>query len=39
MVDCPMRVIALGTLREFWRKRPEAEVPLRTWYAIARRAV
>ena len=24
-----MRVIAIGTLREFWRKHAEAEVPLR----------
>ncbi len=39
MVDCPMRIIALGTLREFWRRHPDAEVPLRAWYAIARRAV
>jgi mRNA interferase HigB len=34
-----MRVIALGTLREFWRRHPNAEMPLRAWYAIARRAV
>jgi mRNA interferase HigB len=34
-----MRVIALGTLREFWRRHPDAEMPLRAWYAIARRAV
>jgi len=34
-----MRIIALGTLREFWRRHPDAEVPLRAWYAIARRAV
>jgi mRNA interferase HigB len=34
-----MRIIALGTLRDFWRRHPDAEVPLRAWYAIARRAV
>ena len=34
-----MRVIALSTLREFWRRHPDAEVPLRPWYAIARRAI
>lgn len=33
-----MRVIALRTLREFWQKHPQAEEPLRAWYAIARRA-
>ena len=33
-----MRVIALSTLREFWRKHPPAEVPLQSWYAEARRA-
>jgi len=34
-----MRVIALSALREFWRTHPDAEMPLRAWYAIARRAV
>jgi mRNA interferase HigB len=34
-----MRIIALGTLREFWRRHPDAEMPLRAWYAIAQRAV
>lgn len=34
-----MRIIALRTLREFWRRHPDAEMPLRAWYAIARRAV
>ena len=33
-----MRVIALSTLREFWRRHPPAEVPLRNWYAEASRA-
>ena len=33
-----MRVIALSTLREFWRKHPPDEEPLRNWYAEASRA-
>ncbi len=33
-----MRIIALGTLRDFWQKHADAEVPLRSWYAAARRA-
>ena len=33
-----MRVIAIGTLREFWRKYADAEVPLRAWFAEASRA-
>jgi mRNA interferase HigB len=33
-----MRVIAIGTLREFWRKHADVEVPLRAWFAEASRA-
>lgn len=33
-----MRIIALSTLREFWEKNPDAETPLRAWYALASRA-
>ncbi len=33
-----MRVIALSTLREFWRRHPPAQVPLESWYAEASRA-
>ncbi len=33
-----MRVIAISTLREFWRKHASAEVPLLNWYAEASRA-
>ena len=33
-----MRIIALGTLRSFWKRHPDAEVPLRSWYALASRA-
>jgi len=38
MLQCRMRSIALRALREFWKKRPDGEVPLRSWYAIASRA-
>jgi mRNA interferase HigB len=33
-----MRIIAIGALREFWKKHPDAEIPLRSWYGMARRA-
>lgn len=33
-----MRIIALSTLRLFWKKHPDAEMPLRNWYAEASRA-
>jgi len=33
-----MRVIALSALREFWTRHPQAETPLRVWYAEAGRA-
>lgn len=33
-----MRIIALSTLRAFWVKHPDAETPLRAWYALASRA-
>jgi len=31
-------VIALRTLRQFWEVHPQAEIPLRAWYAIASKA-
>jgi mRNA interferase HigB len=34
-----MRIIALATLRAFWEKYPDAETPLRAWYALASRVV
>jgi mRNA interferase HigB len=34
-----MRIIALSTLRTFWESHPDAETPLRSWYALASRAV
>lgn len=33
-----MRIIALSTLRAFWAKHPDAEIPLRSWHALASRA-
>ena len=30
-----MRVIARKALRDFWRRHPDAEQPLRAWYAEA----
>ena len=33
-----MHIITLRTLREFWTKHPQAETPLRSWYAEASRA-
>jgi len=33
-----MRVIARSTLREFWQTHPEAEEPLKAWYAEAKHA-
>ena len=33
-----MRTIAFSTLRTFWEKHPDAEKPLRVWYAEASRA-
>src|SRR3972149_4876496 len=33
-----MRIIALATLREFWKKHVDAEVPLRSWYTLASRS-
>jgi len=33
-----MRIIALRALRDFWDAHPDAEIPLRSWYAAASRA-
>jgi len=32
-----MRIIALGTLHDFWIKHPDALEPLSAWYAIVSR--
>ena len=33
-----MRIIAIGPLKAFWTRQPQAEIPLRAWYAEASRA-
>lgn len=33
-----MRIIAFRTLREYWEHHPQAETPLRNWYAEASNA-
>lgn len=33
-----MRIIAKRTLRTYWEREPNAEQPLKAWYAIARKA-
>jgi mRNA interferase HigB len=33
-----MQVIAKRTLRQFWERRPRAEMPLKNWYQIVDRA-
>ena len=30
-----MKIIAIATLRAFWQKYPDAEQPLKAWYAEA----
>ena len=34
-----MKVIAVGTLRDFWARHPDAEQPLKAWYDEAKHAV
>ena len=33
-----MRIISRKALRDFWRKRPDAEIPLQAWYRITKKA-
>ena len=33
-----MQIIALRTLRQFWEKHPQAEAPVKLWYAAASKA-
>ena len=33
-----MRIIAKGTIRDFWDKNPNSEQALLSWYKIARKA-
>ena len=34
-----MRVVAISSLRAFWESHPDAETPLRSWYALVSRAI
>jgi mRNA interferase HigB len=36
--NCPMRIISRKRLVEFWRLHPDAEQPLRAWYAEAKKS-
>ena len=36
--DFSIQVIARRTLKEFWARRPQAEGPIRAWFAIAPKA-
>jgi len=38
VIHCVVRIIALGQLRDFWKKHPQAELLLRAWHAEACRA-
>lgn len=33
-----MRIIAKGTLRDFWEKHPDCEQALLSWYKVAKQA-
>lgn len=33
-----MKVIAVGTLRQFWSRHPDSEQPLKAWFDEARHA-
>lgn len=33
-----MRIIAIKILKDFWKRHPDAEQPLRAWYAEAKNA-
>jgi mRNA interferase HigB len=33
-----MRVLSRGTLRDFWRRHPDAEGPLKAWFAEVTRS-
>jgi len=33
-----MRIVAIATLRDFWKHHPDAEQPLKAWYDEARTA-
>ena len=33
-----MRILSRGTLRDFWRRHPDAEGPLKAWFAEVARS-
>ncbi len=33
-----MHIVSIQTLRSFWKKHPDAERPLRAWYALAEKS-
>ncbi len=33
-----MKVIAIGTLKAYWKRNPKAEAPLKAWYDEAKKA-
>jgi len=33
-----MHIVSIKRLRQFWKLHPDAEQPLRAWYAVARHA-
>lgn len=33
-----MHIVSIQTLRQFWQKHPNAERPLRMWYALAEKS-
>ena len=33
-----MHIVSIQTLRSFWQKHPDAERPLRAWYALAEKS-
>lgn len=32
MLECPVRIIAKGTLRVFWKRHPNVKGPLEAWH-------
>ena len=34
-----MQIIALRTLKHFWDRYPDAEIPLRTWHTIVQKTI
>ena len=34
-----MHIVSIQALRSFWQKHPDAERPLRAWYALAEKSI